>query len=209
MILARIISFVFHPLLMATYLFGVFAICYPLGFDPLNDEATYWRFVLNLFFLTFMVPALVIGVFKSIGSIDSVMMKSRRERVLPFIVIASVYIAVTIMVHQMIRVNINDNLLRFLLVIDALVIVSTIVTLFFKVSVHSIAAWGFIGVMFYLNLIMDNGAVLYPTLISILLAGIIMSARLKLNVHTSREVSIGAGIGLVTSVIGMIILFPY
>lgn len=194
---------------MATYLFSVFAVYYPLGFEPLNDDATYWRFVLNLFFLTFMFPALVIGVFKSMGTIDSVMMKSRRERVLPFMVIASVYIAVTIMVHQMIRVNINDNLLRFLLIVDALVIVSTIVTLFFKVSVHSIAAWGFIGVMFYLNLIMDNGAVLYPTLISILVAGIIMSARLKLNVHSPREVSIGAGIGLLTSAVGMFILFPY
>lgn len=209
MVLARIISFIFHPLLMATYLFAVFAICYPLGFEPLNDEATYWRFVLNLFFLTFMFPALVIGVFKSLGTIDSVMMKSRRERVLPFMIISAVYIAVTVMVHQMIRVNINDNLLRFLLVIDALVLVSAIVTLFFKVSVHSISASGFIGIMFYLNLIMDNRAVLYPTLISILIAGIIMSARLKLNVHTPREVSIGAGIGLVTSVVGMIILFPY
>jgi membrane-associated phospholipid phosphatase len=109
----------------------------------------------------------------------------------------------------MIPVNMNDNLVKFLLIIDALVLVSTIVTLFFKVSVHSIAAWGFIGVMFFLNLVMDNGAVLYPTLISILLAGIVMSARLKLNVHTPREVFIGAAIGLVTSTAGMIILFPY
>jgi hypothetical protein len=208
-VLARIISFIFHPLLMATYLFGVFAIRFPYGFEPLNNEENFWRFVLNLFFLTFMFPALVIGVFKSMGSIDSVMMKSRRERILPFTVIALVYIGVTVTVYTMIPVNMNDNLVKFLFIIDALVLVSTIVTLFFKVSVHSIAAWGFIGVMFYLNLIVDNGAMLYPTLISIVIAGIIMSARLKLNVHSPREVSIGAGIGLVTSVTGMIILFPY
>jgi hypothetical protein len=209
MLPARIISFIFHPLLMATYLFSVFAICFPLGFEPLNDESNFWRFVLNLFFLTFMFPALVIGVFKSLGSIDTVMMKSRRERILPFTAITLFYGAVTVMVYWMIPVNMNDNLVKFLLIIDALVLVSTIVTLFFKVSVHSIAAWGFIGVMFFLNLVMDNGAVLYPTLISILLAGIIMSARLKLNVHTPREVFIGAAIGLVTSTAGMIILFPY
>jgi membrane-associated phospholipid phosphatase len=43
----------------------------------------------------------------------------------------------------------------------------------------------------------------------VLLAGIIMSARLQLNVHTPREVMIGSVAGLATGIGGMFLLFQY
>jgi membrane-associated phospholipid phosphatase len=143
------------------------------------------------------------------GAIREIAMETRRERVLPFILITAIYVGVTYSFYSLNRVNSNDNFLKFLIIIDALVVVSTIATFFFKVSVHSVAAWGFIGILFSLNLVSDNGALYFPSLIAIVVAGIIMSARLYLNVHTLREVFAGAVLGLATSMVAMNILFQY
>lgn len=208
MILARVISFVFHPLLMATYLFFLFAMLFPVAFDPIKEEAT-WKFIFIIFCVTFVLPALNIGLFKTFGTISTLAMKERRERLVPFVFISVLYTAVTYLFYSRNEVSFNDNFLKFLLVIDALVVVSTVVTFFYKVSVHSIAAWGFIGILFPLNSLSDTGVLLYPTIISIVIAGVIMSARLKLQVHTVREVMVGAVLGLGTSIGAMTFLFRY
>ena len=208
MLLARAISFVFHPLFLATYLFVVFAFYFPQGFEPVDEEYT-WRFILVMFGFTFVLPSLVIGILRTMGLVDSLAMKSRRERIIPFVVISMVYVVATSMFYMQNRVNMNDNFFKFLLVIDALVIVSTIVTFFFKISVHSIGVWGFIGILYSLNQVVDNGTLFYPVLVAIVVAGIVMSARLKLNVHTLVEVFSGAAVGLATGIGCTHFLFRY
>ena len=71
-----------------------------------------------------------------------------------------------------------------MLSVDALVIVATLVTIFYKVSVHSMSIWGFIGIILPLNKVSEDGALFYPTLALIVLAGLVMTARLQLNAHT-------------------------
>jgi hypothetical protein len=205
-ILARLISVLFHPLLIATYLFSLFAFTFPLAFDPLKED-TVWNFVFLIFCVTFVMPVLNIGMFRTFGSIRSFAMVDRHERLLPFSFITILYCVVTYLFYSRTRVGLNDNLLKFMIIIDLLVLVATIATFFFKVSVHSLAIWGLIGILFPMNKAADSGIFFYPTVISIVLAGIVMSARLKLNVHTPREVTLGALLGFVTSFLGMILLF--
>ncbi|NJN42152.1 MAG: phosphatase PAP2 family protein [Flammeovirgaceae bacterium] len=78
---------------------------------------------------------------------------------------------------------------------------------FFKISVHSLAAWGIIGIFVPLNTTLE-GNVLVPVIAgSIVLAGLIMSSRLKLDAHTPREVTVGAMVGFGISFFGMLWLF--
>jgi hypothetical protein len=106
---------------MATYLFCVFAFFFPVGFEPLN-ESSIWRFILIITFSTFLIPGLLIGLFKSMGAIREIAMETRRERVLPFILITAIYVGVTYSFYSLNRVNSNDNFLKFLIIIDALVV---------------------------------------------------------------------------------------
>jgi membrane-associated phospholipid phosphatase len=101
----------------------------------------------------------------------------------------------------------TDNFLRLMIVIDLLVVASLVCTLFFKVSVHSIGIWGLIGISVLLTKMTGLDELLYLSIALIFLAGIIMSARLQLGVHTSREVMWGSIVGLLTSVSGMLFLF--
>lgn len=199
-------SVIFHPLLMVTCLFSIFALWFPLGLDPLKEE-NHWGFIGLIFGITFVLPALNISMFKAFGMIQSLSMEERRERVLPFSFVTILYVVVTYLFFIKTRVSFHDNLLKFLLVADVLILLSTIVTLFYKVSIHSLAAWGIIGILLPLNKVSEDGALFYPTIGAILAAGIVMSSRLQLNAHTPREVLVGALIGFAASFMSMLILF--
>jgi hypothetical protein len=205
---ARIISFAFHPLLLATYLFLLFSLVFPIAFDPIKEDGT-GRFIFLLFCVTFILPVLMVSLLKTLGFLQTFSMAERHQRIVPFILITVFYTAVTYVFYDRSEVSLNDNFLKFLIIINSLVLVSTVVTLFYKVSVHSIGIWGLIGILLPLNKISDTGVLLYPTIGAIILAGIIMSARLQLNVHKPGEVISGAVIGFFTSFVIMHFLFPY
>lgn len=78
--------------------------------------------------------------------------------------------------------------MKFLLIIDALVLSSFIVTLFIKASIHALSLF-------------------YPMVIAIFLSGLIMASRLYLQVHTPKEIAVGAGVGIFVSLIGMLYFF--
>ena len=93
-----------------------------------------------------------------------------------------------------------------MLIIAALAVVGTVCTFFFKVSVHSLGWAGLVGIVLPLNIAAD-GTLLLPTAALIVIAGVVMSARLKLNAHSPREVVIGGLSGLAIGIAGMSILF--
>jgi membrane-associated phospholipid phosphatase len=197
-LLARIVSIIFHPLLLATYLFGVFTFALPAALDPLKEEG-HLNFIFLIFCVTFLFPALNVGIFKAFGSIKTIAMKERSERVIPFSFITILYCVITYLFYTRTRIGFNDNLLKFLIIIDALVLVGTVATYFYKVSVHSLGVCGLIGILLPLNKISEDGALFYPTIATIVIAGLVMSSRLQLNAHTPREVMVGSVLGFVTS----------
>ena len=203
---ARVLSVIFHPLFIPTYFFTFLAWTIPTSLEPITPELR-GKFLLFIFIVTCLLPMVNVGIFKSFGVIRSFAMPERRERLMPFVFISAIYVAVTYLFHLHGRMNLNDNFLKFMIVIDMLVVVATIATFFFKVSVHSVTAWGLIGMLVALNKISDVSAIFYPTLGVIVLAGFIMAARLSLDSHTPREVMWGAVLGLATSITGMLLLF--
>ncbi len=93
------------------------------------------------------------------------------------------------------------------MIITALIVIAMIVTLFYKISIHSLAITGLIGILLPLNKITEDNRLLFPTVLVICAAGLVMSARLKLGAHTPREVMHGSLIGFIVGFCGMIILF--
>jgi hypothetical protein len=202
----RLISIIFHPLFMPTYFFSLLAFTLPHLLEPIAPGLQL-QFLLFVFLVTAILPLLNVGLFKAFGSINSFAMESRKERLLPFVFISAIYVVVSYLFHIHARMNLNDNFLRLMVIVDMLVIVATIATFFFKVSVHSVSIWGLIGMLVPLSKITEVNSIFYPTLAVIVLAGVIMAARLQVGAHTPREVMWGAVLGLATGVSGMVLLF--
>ena len=92
-----------------------------------------------------------------------------------------------------------------MIIIAALVVAAAILTFFLKVSVHSLAMGGWIGIL--LPLVRFSPQLLWPTAAVIAITGLVISSRLILNAHTLRETMIGSIADLTVEYGGMIILF--
>lgn len=206
MVLARLASYIFHPLLMPTYLFLLLSQVFPAALEPIQSSS-HLLFILLIFIVTFLLPVLNLGIMKALGSIRSFQMETREERILPFTAVSLVYIAITVIFYFKTRISLGDNFLKLMVVIDLLAVMATIITFFFKVSVHSLTAWGIIAILIILNKLSEEGSLFYPALISILLTGFIMSARIYLQAHSLKEVMWGGIAGLATAIAGMTIMF--
>jgi membrane-associated phospholipid phosphatase len=105
------------------------------------------------------------------------------------------------------KLPLSSNFNKLMTIVAALVVCSTIITFFYKVSVHSLAACGMIGILLPLNKAIENNVLLWPTAIVLVIAGLIMSARLYLNAHTFNEVLTGALTGFTIGFAGTLLMF--
>lgn len=204
--LARIISYLFHPLLLATYLVTLLAFLFPAALYPIRIESSF-SFIVLLFVLTFALPVVNIVFFRLLGVISSVHLVHRSERIKPFLLIVLLYGVFTYLLNSKTKLTLGDNLFNLILIIDVLVLVSFLITIIYKASIHSLAIWGFFGILLPLNKVVEDGSLFIPTLVVLILAGFIMSSRLQLNAHTPREVLVGSLAGFFVGFFGMMILF--
>jgi membrane-associated phospholipid phosphatase len=198
--IATFVSIVLHPLLMTTYLFVILFFYLPIIFQPIKPS---FAFIGLIFLMTFVLPSLNFILFKVTGTIDNLAMPERRQRTLPFLFISILYCVVTFLFHWKVGVA---NVTSLLIIICALVVISASITLFYKVSIHSAAIWGIVGILLPLYK-SSNGFLLIPVVLLIVAAGLVMSARLQLNAHTPREVLTGSLLGFGIGFAGMLILF--
>jgi membrane-associated phospholipid phosphatase len=105
------------------------------------------------------------------------------------------------------KLPLSENFNKLMVIVTALVVVSTLITFFYKISIHSVAVSGLIGIMLPLNKAIEYNVLLWPTAIVLVIAGLVMSARLYLNAHTFNEVLTGALTGFSIGFAGMLILF--
>jgi len=195
------VSFVFHPLLLTTYL--VLLLGWWMPAMLLVRQEHLLTFVAFIFGITFVLPALNVLVFRQVGLIASWKMGTKQERILPFIFNSIVYMLIAILLIY--RVHLSTNFAKLMLIIAVLAATGTLCTLFLKVSIHSLGWAGLVGIVLPLNSAIHGSLV--PTAVLIVIAGLVMSARLKLNAHTPREVMIGGLAGFVIGIAGMSILF--
>jgi len=198
---AKIISFVFHPLLMATYLVVILGKFFPSMLMIGPDHV--WLIASFVFGFTFAVPSVNLLLFRYLGSIQSLYLESREQRILPFIFISLLYAMVAFLFYYKLPFSANFN--KLITLAAALVIVATVITLFYKVSVHSLALGGIVGIL--LPLLRFSPNLLLPLAIVIVITGMVISSRLLLGAHTPRETLIGSLAGIVTGYGGMVVLF--
>lgn len=200
---AKAIAYIFHPLLFATYLVLILGWYTPrFLLIPPGAILTFAGFV---FVMTFVLPVANLLMFKVFGTLSSLHLPTREERLVPFTLITIIYSVVTLMFYYKVSVNVNFN--KVMLITATLVLLATIGTLFQKLSVHSLAICGALGILLPLNKAVGDGVLFYPTVVVLIIAGLVMSSRLYLNAHTPREILTGALLGFAGSFFGMLILF--
>lgn len=195
-ILANLISYILHPLLMPTLLLLILLFFLPQSLQPVSGKIAL-MIILLVFITTFIIPALSILGLRSTLTISSVKLRNRSERVLPFTFITIFYGITTYLFHS--KIEINDLILSIFIAASLLVAVLTIITIFFKISVHAAGAGCMVGFILSIILIYPEHNLMWVLVAVVMVAGLIMSARLYLDAHTPVEVYSGFTLGLFVS----------
>ena len=214
--LSHFVSVIFHPLCIVTYvtLFLVYTNPYIFGFS--NPKAQ-GLLLISVVTITFMFPAIAIGLMKTLGLISSLQMPHLKERIAPLVTTGLFYLWLYINIKQ--NDVIPTALTFFILGSTIAIFVALVINIFTKVSLHAIALGGFVMgmalILFYFshsdivfslsqyNVILDQRTVLFFV---ILAAGLVGTARLYLGAHKPEDVYGGYIVGILSQLVAFNIL---
>jgi len=199
---ATIISWVAHPLLMPTFLFVLLLIFVPGLLEPMGTRVTLYLLLL-VFIATFLIPVLSLLGLRGAGSISRIRMENRKERLMPFSFITVFYFITAYLFR--VKLELNPLLQVTLISISVIVLTVTVITFFWKISIHAAGAGGLAGFLMALSYLFPEQRIYLPFAGALLISGIILSSRLKLNAHSPMEVYAGFMVGLLISFTSLLI----
>lgn len=205
-IIARAVSFVFHPLLFPTYALLLLLATNPNRFGHFGEKLHIVWFII-IFSLTFLFPVVWLAMMKRLEMIQSLKLETTQERVVPIIATATFYLWATWMFKSNVHLKIPTDKLIFLMMIGCcFTLFLTLVTnIWVKISLHTLAAGNLLGIILPLIRI-STYDLRFVFVALILVAGIIGASRLILKAHNEREVFTGYFIGFTGQFIAFTII---
>ena len=184
-IAARVISYIFHPLFVPLYV-GLFFLYEVRLFNDRTDWQL--KIILAQFFIYYTLFPLATTFFsKFLGFIDSVYLKTQKDRILPYIVCEIFYFWGWYVFRNL---HFPREVVMFALGVFLACSLGLILNTYMKISMHTISL-GVVCTFFVLAGF--SGATSYGLYITVafLVAGLTATARLIDSNHTEREVYFG------------------
>ena len=218
-LLAQIISFIFHPLLIVTYMLALLLLVNPylFGVSSIGDKASK-LLLLQIFLSTFFIPGVAVVMLRFTGMIQSFQMETKQERIGPYIITGLFYL-------WMFR-NFLDNpsiptaFTSFLLGATIGLFFAFFINIFSKISAHAVGVGGLLGMVVITMLLFsyDTFTIMMAQgtlevsmstilLMAILIAGLVGTARLALQAHEPMDLYGGYLVGFASQFLALRFLF--
>jgi len=171
--------------------------------QPLNT-ASQFHLLIVIFLVTFIIPAISIGTLRLSNIISDLKLEDRKERFTPFLFITCFYGVSSYLFYS--KVSINSMFYELLSITTLLILILTIITFYWKISIHGAGIGGLIGFIIALSYAHYTPYFALILSILILIAGLIVYARLTVNAHTPLQVYSGVVLGLLLCFVCMKLL---
>lgn len=198
-ILANVVSLVFHPMLLTVYAFLFVNACYPFLFAHLTklEKA---QLIVSLIVNTIAFPFITVFLLKQLGFVKSIALKTREERIIPYIAMSTFYFWTFMVVRNQ---AIGDLFTHIMLGAALSVFGAFFLNNFYKISIHAVGAGGFVAIALIIT--MASNYNLTPVLLLVILAaGLVGTSRLYLKAHAQRDIYSGYMIGILAQLIAFI-----
>lgn len=229
--LAQVISFVFHPLLILTYMLVLLLLVNPylFGVHSIGEQASK-LLIIQVFLYTFFIPVVAVFMLRALGFVQSIELKDREERIGPYILTGIFYLWLFYNLYN--SRDATSGQLSFVLQIPTAytsfvlgatlgLFIAFFINNFSKISAHAVGLGGLLGMVVitlmlfsYESFTVDS--TIFGTLqvsmttvliIVIIIAGIVGSARLLLQAHEPMDLFGGYLVGFATQFIALRIIF--
>ncbi|MBM3431718.1 MAG: hypothetical protein FJX92_01780 [Bacteroidetes bacterium] len=189
----QFLSWVLHPVFQPVWVIAFLLFCEMstafLGFRPFQR----WLILGQAFTLYAFFPLVTVGLLKALGFIESVQLRTQRERVIPLLAAGIWYFWI-----WYVWKNLPDypaELVRLTLAIWTASWATLMINTRMKISLHTISAGLMLTFLCLWSLNHPYGAGIYLPVAS-LLAGLIGAARFVVSDHTQTEVYAGYVLGI-------------
>jgi len=195
---AKIISIIGHPIFQPTWMMTILLLSGLTRFTPGNDMT----FLTVTFLTTFLIPGLIIVMMKKWNIVGSFEMENRNDRPVPLFVLI-LFLYTTLRFFN--KIQVFSIFSFYLTTVIIATILAIIVTFFWKISLHALG-WGtFVACLFVMTT--ASARVYLPYFIaSIVIAGIVAAARLKMKAHDEAQIYAGFALGFATVIVMYLIL---
>ena len=187
---ARIISIIFHPLLMPVYGMAIIFSA-PTLYTYIPFEVK--RLVILIVLVNnVLLPLSLLPFFIHSRMISSWSMNERQDRVIPLIINTMLYIVTS---YILFRFTVPHFLKSYIMTVGLLSLIATLINLRWKISLYSMGAGLLLSVVIMLSVKMYTPLIWYIIPAGIA-AGFVLSSRLQLNYHNPGQVWCGFFAGL-------------
>jgi len=216
---ANVISIIFHPLFIVSYVFVFLMQANPYLFGY-HDDKSKGLVIISVVMLSVMFPLISIFMMRALGLISGLKMADKKERIGPLIATGLFYL----WLYVNIRKNdiVPEAFSFFLLGTIIALFMGLFLNSFTKISLHTIGAGGFLAGVFLISYNFTFGLfeVSFPwieklyllhvnliVLAVIVIAGLVGSSRLYLKIHSEDEIYGGYLVGIIAQIIAYRIFF--
>lgn len=191
-VIAKIISYLLHPLFIPTYIFYWLTWRFPSAFPGITDERMFAE-KFGVFWMTAFFPAFSVFLLWRLKFIQNIYLRTQRERIAPYMISMIFYWWLWYLSR-----NFTDQpevLKFFFFGIMLNTVFGLIANNFFKISMHAMGAGSALAFIILSSVFYQT--YLGPDIIATMfIAGIICTARLLLSEHDDKEIYAGIMLGM-------------
>lgn len=214
---AKIISVLFHPLILVTYTAVLMLLMnpYEFGVSSIGEQTP---LLLQVFLSTFALPALMVFLMYAIEFIPSVEMPDKQDRIVPYIGVMTFYIASYYFYLKLPGIPVAFKL--FMLGVVISLAVAFFINNFSKISIHTVGMGGFLGMIMTAIFFFKQESFPMHTMfgyvrvdmvliliLTFIFSGLVGTSRLLLGSHTPDQLWGGYMVGFLGQ--GLAFLYMY
>lgn len=207
--LANFFSWIFHPIFIPFYSILIILYSFPYHYQHVLDKV--WNItIITLFIMTMLFPAIIIFILKKLELVSDLDISEQKQRILPYLIFFFFYLLSFLTMKPKPVSSIvfmEDPLIATALLGATLsLVIGFFCNNFLKVSAHANAVANLFMFCALLARYTQKN-LFFIVLVSLIIVGLVGSARIYLRAHTVREVYFGIGCGLVGQILAFTLYF--
>lgn len=201
---AQLISWIFHPVFVPVMVVWFLVYVHPYMFAGFSPEQKFRTLIMAVVSFTFF-PLVTVLLLKGLKFIDSIYLRTQKERVIPFIACMIWYFWIAYVWNNFGKtrdvVDIPHNAVQFAFAAFLSTIIGLMVNIRMKVSLHAISMGIVICFFSIMAFTQDVNFAIYLSIV-LLIAGLVCTARFIVSDHNPAEVYAGLAVGIISMLAG-------
>ena len=196
LLLGKIISYVFHPLFIPSYIFYLLIKVFPFEFAGINQWELHMK-TFSVFWMTAFFPGFAVFLMWRLKLIQNMYLRTQKERIIPFFISMFFYWWMYYLSRNFTDQPIVLKFFYFGIFISTSI--GVVINNYIKISLHGMALGGALTAIILFSIYYQTPISLI-ILAAILITGIVSTARLLVSNHTVPEIYTGLIVGAVCQI---------